>query len=92
MKIAQLAPEQLPQLDTGALPIWATDDELSALPQIGIPRDVFRRAAMMYDADPKSGFPRPVAIYGNRRYVPAILDFWETIYRPKVRALGGTKP
>lgn len=73
-----------------ALPLWASDDELA--PLVGLPRDTFRQVAMMYDADPKSGFPKRIAIYGNRRYVPAVLDFWETIYRPKIRAFGGTKP
>lgn len=86
-KHAQLVPD-LPEVETGKLALWMTDDELAARPEIGLPRDTFRQVTMMYDSDPKSGFPRKVAIYGNRRYWPAILDFWEAIYRPKVRTLG----
>lgn len=86
-KVAHLAPD-LPDADAGGLSYWVDDAELAA--RAGVPRDVMRRALQMYDADPRSGFPKAVPIYGNRRYWPAIQDYWNEIYRPKIKLLRST--
>lgn len=83
-KLAQLAPD-LPEIETADIPLWVLDDELAD--KIHVPRDTFRRAMMMYDSDPTSRFPKKEKLYGDRRFWPAIWDFWTEVYRPRVRLL-----
>lgn len=85
-RATQLAPD-LPEV-TDVPPSrrrWVSDEELGAI--FNIPRDTLRSALLMLDADPKSGFPRKNAVY-KRRWLPAIDDYYDAVYRPKLRVSG----
>lgn len=87
-KLATIAPE-LPEIEAD-IPLWVSDDELAD--KLRIPREAYRRAMMIYDADPKSGFPKKQKLYGDRRFWPAIWDYWSEVYRPKIRLLRSDTP
>lgn len=55
--------------DTGTT-LWVTDAEL--IRRIGVPEKIAREALRMFDEDPGKGFPRKQALWGNRRYWPAV--------------------
>lgn len=85
-KLAQLAPD-LPEVD---LPPpsrrrWVTDDEIAVI--FSIPRDTLRSVLLMMDADPKSGYPKKDRMY-KRRWLPALDDYYDEVFRPKVRLSG----
>ena len=60
---------------TDHTPQWVTDDELIKLS--GVPKDRMQRILDTMDADRLSGFPQKNKFYGNRRYWPAVLKYWE---------------
>ena len=53
---------------------WVTDAEL--IRRSAVPEKIMREALHMFDADPKSGFPRKQKLYGDRRYWPAVELYW----------------
>lgn len=55
--------------------LWVTDEEL--IERSGVPRDKMRRALQALDEDKRSGFPRREPLYDNRRYWPAVLEYWK---------------
>lgn len=55
--------------------LWVTDDEL--IKESGVPTAQMRQVLDALDRDRMSGFPRKNALYGNRRYMPAVLRYWE---------------
>lgn len=50
--------------------LYITDEEL--IRRIGAPRKAARAALHMLDRDRSKGFPQKQALWGNRRYWPAV--------------------
>ncbi len=50
--------------------LYITDEEL--IRRLGAPRKAVRAALHMFDHDPSKGFPKKQALWGNRRYWPAV--------------------
>jgi hypothetical protein len=50
--------------------LYITDAEL--IRRIGVPEKIARAAISALDHNPRSGFPKKVALWGNRRYWPAV--------------------
>jgi hypothetical protein len=50
--------------------LWVTDEEL--IRRLGAPRKAVRAALHMFDKDRSKGFPQKQALWGNRRYWPAV--------------------
>lgn len=50
--------------------LWVTDEEL--IRRLGAPRKAARAALHMFDRDRSKGFPQKNALWGNRRYWPAV--------------------
>ena len=61
------------------MPLWVTDEEL--IKASGVPADKMRALLDKFDREPKWGFPPKRALYGNRRYFPAILEYWNQTNR-----------
>lgn len=55
--------------------LFVTDAEL--IERLGVPVKVARETIRMLDRNPRSGFPRKKAIWGDRRYWPAIEEWLE---------------
>jgi hypothetical protein len=70
--------EEAPQRDT----LWVTDEEL--IRRLGAPRKSARAALHMLDRDPSKGFPPKVGLWGNRRYWPAIRDYFDMHFGSKL--------
>lgn len=64
--------------------LWVTDAEL--IRRAGVPEKVARAAIQMLDRDPRSGFPRKQKLWGDRRYWPAVQDYFARIGGLKVDA------
>ena len=62
--------------------LWVTDAELIRL--FGLPEKMARRLLRELDSKP-SGFPKKQKLYGDRRYKPAVLAYFDRHY-------GGTLP
>lgn len=54
--------------------LFVTDEQL--IHKLGIPANTARAAIQALDQAPRSGFPRKQALFGNRRYLPACLDWF----------------
>jgi hypothetical protein len=54
--------------------LWVTDAEL--IRRMGVPEKIARQTLQEMDRDRGSGFPRKQALWGNRRYWPAVLDYF----------------
>jgi len=50
--------------------LWVTDAEL--IRRLGAPEKIAREAIRMFDRDLHSGFPKKQALWGGRRYWPAV--------------------
>lgn len=50
--------------------LWVTDAEM--IRRMGVPEKIARDAIRALDANPKLGFPRKNALWGKRRYWPAV--------------------
>lgn len=57
--------------------LWVTDAEL--IRRAGVPEKIARAAIQMLDRDPKSGFPRKQRLWGDRRYWPAVQDYFARV-------------
>lgn len=66
------APETL-EREKGKL--FVTDAEL--MRRLGVPDEIARPAIAMLDRDPTSRFPRKQKMWGDRRYWPAVLAFFD---------------
>lgn len=55
--------------------LWVTDEEL--IRRIGAPRKAARAALHMFDRDRSKGFPQKNALWGNRRYWPAVKAYFD---------------
>lgn len=58
--------------------LWVTDAE--CIRRLGVPRKSGRAAFHMFDAHPEKGFPAKQALWGNRRYWPAVRSYFEVHY------------
>jgi hypothetical protein len=54
--------------------LWVTDEEL--IERSGVPANIMRQALIRLDNDRLSGFPKKQALYGQRRYWPAVQEYW----------------
>ena len=55
--------------------LWVTDEEL--IEESGVPKEKMRALLDKFDREPRWGFPPKRPLYGNRRYFPAVLDYWD---------------
>lgn len=55
--------------------LFVTDTELAR--RLGLPRNIVRDAVTTLDANPQSGFPKKLPFWGNRRYWPAVRDYFD---------------
>lgn len=55
--------------------LYITDEEL--IRRLGAPRKAARAALHMLDRTPGSGFPKKQALWGNRRYWPAVQAYFD---------------
>ena len=53
--------------------LYITDAEL--IRRMGVPEKIAREAIRALDQNPRSGFPKKQALWGNRRYWPAVKAF-----------------
>lgn len=61
--------------------LWLTDAEL--IRRLGVPERDARVALRELDSKP-SGFPKKSKLWGNRRYWPAVNDYFDQVYGLKV--------
>jgi hypothetical protein len=54
--------------------LWVTDEEL--IKESGVPEPKMRALLGKFDREPRLGFPRKNPLYDNRRYFPAVLEYW----------------
>lgn len=54
---------------------WVTDAEL--IRRLGVPEKIARQTLRELDRNPASMFPKKSKIWGERRYWPAVLDYFE---------------
>lgn len=63
--------------------LWVTDAEL--IRRMGVPEKTARETLRMLDAK-RSGFPRKQELWGDRRYWPAVKDYFDKLYGVTVDA------
>lgn len=68
------APEAI-ERETGKL--WVTDSEL--IRRMGVPEKIAREALRMLDSKP-SGFPKKQKLWGDQRYWPAVVGYFDHYY------------
>lgn len=56
---------------------WVTDAEL--IRRSGVPEKIMRENIRMLDRDPRSGFPRKNKLFGDRRYWPAVVAYFDRV-------------
>lgn len=71
--------------------LYITDEEL--IRRLGVPRKAARAALHMFDRDRTKGFPAKQALWGNRRYWPAVKAYLDrtnglTLASPATRRIG----
>lgn len=57
--------------------LWLTDKEI--IEELALPDQVARNAFRALDQNPKSGFPPRNGMWGNRRYLPAVLAYFDRL-------------
>jgi hypothetical protein len=70
--------------------LWVTDEEIVRL--LGVPADKARDALHELDRNTRSGFPQKQALWGGRRYWPAVQAYFDEAYGFKVARSGVDKP
>ena len=60
--------------------LWVTDAEL--IRRLGVPEKKAREAIRMAEA--KAGFPKKQKLWGDRRYWPAVKDYFDNLYGVRV--------
>jgi hypothetical protein len=53
-------------------------DDAELIRRLGVPEKVARDALIALDADSRSGFPKKQALWGQRRYWPAVLAYFDS--------------
>lgn len=61
--------------DTTPAGLYVTDAEL--IRRIGVPEKIARQAIHALDRNPRSGFPQKSALFGKRRYWPAVKAYFD---------------
>ncbi|MGY4409130.1 hypothetical protein ACVWW4_000866 [Bradyrhizobium sp. LB7.1] len=61
--------------------LWVSDAEM--IRRLGVPEKIARATLRMLERDPSSGFPRKQALWGDRRYWPAIVAYFDQHYGPR---------
>lgn len=61
---------------------WVTDAEL--IRRSGVPEKIMRPILRSMDSNPRSGFPKKDAFWGDRRHWPSVKDFWKEEQRRKL--------
>lgn len=61
--------------------LWVSDAEM--IRRLGVPEKIAREALRMLDRNLSSGFPRKQKLWGDRRYWPAIVAFFDQHYGPR---------
>ena len=61
--------------------LYVTDAEL--IRRLGVPEKIGRAILARYDADRGKGFPQKQALFGDRRYWPAVKAFLDRINNVK---------
>jgi hypothetical protein len=69
--------------------LWVTDEEL--IRRLGAPRKAARAALHMFDLDRSKGFPQKQALWGNRRYWPAVKAYLDRTNGLKMDAPSPTR-
>lgn len=67
--------------------LYVTDAEL--IRRIGVPEKIAREALTALDRNKTSGFPPKKALWGNRRYWPAVKAYLDRTNGLKVTAIRG---
>jgi hypothetical protein len=62
--------------------------DLELYERLGVPADTARIAIKALDEDKSSGFPKPQPLWGGRRYLPAIEQWFEAAYQLKMVPTG----
>jgi len=73
--------EDEPEIETVKGPSitpWVTDAEM--IRRLGVPDKIARAALHALDRDKASGFPQKKALWGNRRYWPAVVAYFDHHY------------
>ena len=55
--------------------LWVTDAEM--IRRLGVPEKIARRVIKALDAQRGSGFPQKSKLWGDRRYWPAVVAFYD---------------
>jgi hypothetical protein len=55
-------------------PLYVSDDELPRL--VGVDKETLGLALRTLDRNPKSGFPKPDPMFGNKRYFPKVKEWF----------------
>jgi hypothetical protein len=58
--------------------LWVTDAEM--IRRLGVPEKIARPAIRLLDAQSASGFPRKQKLWGDRRYWPAVVGYFDYHY------------
>lgn len=64
--------------------LWVNDTEL--VERLNIDPKIARETFRELDANPRSGFPKKQKLWGNKRYWPAVQDYFNTVYGLKMGA------
>lgn len=62
--------------------LFATDAEI--IRRLGVPRDLGRAVFQAMDKNKKSGFPQRNELWGDRRYMPAVIDYFDAQCRHRL--------
>lgn len=63
-------------------PLFVKDSELIA--RLNVPPKTARTVLAVLDKDPRSGFPPKQKLWGDRRYWPAVSDYFQNVYGLKI--------
>lgn len=58
--------------------LYVTDIEL--IRRLGVPTKHGREALAAFDGNPRSGFPQKQALWGGRRYWPAVQAYFDKLH------------
>jgi hypothetical protein len=58
--------------------LYVTDEEL--IDRLGVPEKIAREALQVLDHDARSGFPKKLKLWGDRRYWPAVREYLDSRY------------
>ena len=62
--------------------MWVTDEEL--IRRSGVPEKKMRQLIQALDKNPLSGFPVKNSLYDNRRFWPAVVEYWRNFNQKRV--------